>query len=105
MEIIDNKNNYNENNKQHNDNNKETKIQLQITENISKIGISGISVNKDIFEFSIIDKSICYIPFNPNKTPITNLGKDIRNKISRKLEKYIQNTKTFESAIYDIEDK
>jgi hypothetical protein len=105
MEIIDNKNNYNDNSKNHNDNNKETKIKLQITENISKIGISEISVNKDIFEFSIIDKSICYIPFSPNKASITKIGKDIKNKLSRKLENHIQNNKAFDVAIYDIEDK
>ncbi len=98
MDVEDSKNNNN------NDNDRKP-LSFHVTEDISKIGIKEIVVYRSIIEFTVSDKIIHVVSFIPNKTSISNLIKDIRKKLFRKLENFVEDNKTFDSAIYDIEDQ
>lgn len=80
-------------------------FKFEITGNISKIGITGIVLDRDNVEFIITPQNRCYIPFISNKTTLSKLCHDIKKKLSKKLESRINDAKTFELAISDIEDQ
>src|SRR3954462_10321355 len=109
MEIGDNINNSNdgydsEQNKDSNNHNKIT-VDLKVTESMSKIGITGFDVLRASIVLNVKDKFNCLIPFIKNKTTPSKLVKDIKEKLYKKLDRYIEDEKTFESAISDIEDQ
>ncbi len=88
-----------------NDDRNRKSMNLRITDDISKINITKIVIFRSIIAFTVGDKLIHAVSFNPDKTTISNLIKDIKKKLYRKLESFIDDNKTFESAIWDIEDQ
>ena len=80
-------------------------FRIEITENISKIGIEDIFLNRDIIQFILNDQTKCSVFFQSNKPSVKKLCKDIRNKLFKRLRNTIHDSKLIEQGLSDIEDQ
>ncbi len=80
-------------------------LKFEVTENISKIGITEIVLERSLMVFTIGDRVKCFVPYLPNKTTISKFVKDISKKLFKKIEATIDDPKVFDLGIFDIESQ
>ncbi len=80
-------------------------FRIEITENISKIGIEDIVLDRGVLQFILKDQTKCSVFVQSNKHSVQKLCKDIRNKLFKKLHKTMVDSKLIERGLSDIEDQ
>ncbi|MDN5846702.1 MAG: hypothetical protein L0H53_10565 [Candidatus Nitrosocosmicus sp.] len=96
-----------ENNHTSKDDNNSKKIPLifEVTENVSRIGITDIILDRKILQFISNKKIICGVVVKTNKPSLGNLCEDIRNKLFKKLEHSVSDLQTLEASLSNIENQ
>ena len=79
-------------------------LNLKLTPDISKLGINEIILDRNVLQVIFNDQSRCSIIVRGNKSSLQILCRDVRNKLTKKVKKTLDNSKLIEQGLSDIED-